>query len=144
VLPLLEYVFRRITGLAKNRYVTFSSPKMEAERRFHTTTNFYRKHDFRTDKTVLFTVAVLTHTHTHTPHARTHTHSHTHHTHTHHTHALTHTTHTHTYKWIKHTVQRHLQIIHRDTERRDQSVGERNKTENIITKNQETARIVSF
>jgi len=35
---------------------------MEAERPFHTTTNFYRKHDFRTDKNVLFRVTILTHT----------------------------------------------------------------------------------
>jgi len=39
---------------------------MEAKCPFHTTINFYRKHDFRTEKTVLFTVTILTHIHTHT------------------------------------------------------------------------------
>jgi hypothetical protein len=58
---LLEYIFRRITGLAENRYVIFFTPKMEAERPFHTTINFYRKHDFITEKTVLFS---------HNPHTR--------------------------------------------------------------------------
>jgi hypothetical protein len=59
-LPL--YIFKRISGLAKNRYVTFSTSKMEAERPFHKTINFCRKHDFRTEKTVLLAVTILTHT----------------------------------------------------------------------------------
>ena len=51
-----------MSGLAKNGYVTFSTPKMEAESPFHATINFCRKHNFRTEKTVLFAVTILTHT----------------------------------------------------------------------------------